>query len=178
MVEKAIALKWSQHFLFGWCPAKKANKLLLTALLLVRETKDTSFGQRVSELPTTGGSALGRDLPIPSGYPCLPKRSTALGPTGTLRHSVAQHILSRTLGQCHRHLQELPDAFFGEDAKQLLSTDKCVSILEGQKSRAVQEWSIVFLSCQPIWERGFHTSDRFQLRAKAVHNNPLNGLSA
>lgn len=43
---------------------------------------------------------------------------------------------------------------------------------------AVQEWSIVFLSCQPIWDGGFHTSDCFQLRAKAVHNNPLNGLSA
>lgn len=43
---------------------------------------------------------------------------------------------------------------------------------------AVQEWSIVFLSCQPIWDGGFHTSDCFQLRAKAVHNNPLNGLPA
>lgn len=104
----------------------------------------------------------------------------ALGPTGTLRHSVAQLIPSRTLGQCPGHLQQLPDAlFFGEDAEPSLPIDKCVSLLEGRTEvRAVQEWSIVFLSCQPIWDRGFHTSDCFQLRAKAVHNNPLNGLSA
>lgn len=104
MVEKAIALKWTQHLLFGWYPAKKTNKLHLTALLLVRKTKDTSFGQCVSELPPAGVWTLGLDLPTTSAYPCLPKWSTALGPTGTLRHSVAQHIPSRTLGQYHSHL--------------------------------------------------------------------------
>lgn len=105
MVEEAIALKWTQHFLFGWYAAKKTNKLPLTVLLLVRKTKDTSFGQCVSELPPAGVWALGLDLPVPSGYPCLPIRSTALGPTGTLRHSMAQHIPSRTLGQYQSHLQ-------------------------------------------------------------------------
>lgn len=69
-------LKCAQHFLFGWYPAKKTNKLPLTALLLINKTKGTSSGQSVSELPAAG---VGLDLPTSSRDLCLPKWSTALG---------------------------------------------------------------------------------------------------
>lgn len=175
VVEKAIALKWTQHFLFGWYPAKKTNKLPLTALLLVRKTKDTSFGQHVS---THRGLGFGPWSSNPL-WVSLPTPTELLWDQQAHWDTLWHSSFPVGLWDSAPAISSSSLMLFLWRRCRAITSNRQMRIYPGRTEvRAVQEWSIVFLSCQPIWDRGFHTSDCFQLRAKAVHNNPLNGLSA